>query len=276
MLELGKKGFAVNKWSSEPAAPHEVTAQAKPSPAPQLPGDRIAWRGAFRTAPVPKVVDSAVVQTSGQLPLEPVKTAMLPVPSTPELHNEGIRSQKIEVPVTPPADSTVTIEGSDVDLQKDLGNCKSARDLKSIRNITADISIKDRDITSPETGLRLAMPPECSLGEERLEPRHWERTTFSWVAAATYHKPIYFDDDQLERYGHTFGPVTQTTLSAVKFFATVPLVPYYMGVYPPNECIYDLGTYRPGSCAPYYFDPFPLSVRGAINEGLFLGTIPAL
>ena len=131
-------------------------------------------------------------------------------------------------------------------------------------------------LIDPKTRIPLPVPPECSLGQERLEPRHWERTTFSWVAAATYHKPIYFDDDQLERYGHTFGPVTQTTLSAVKFFATVPLVPYYMGVNPPNECIYDLGQYRPGSCAPYYFDPFPLSVRGAINEGLFLGILPAL
>ena len=195
---------------------------------------------------------------------------MLPVPSTPERHNEAVPSQKIEVPITPPADSTLTVEGSDVDRRMDLGGCKSARDLKSIRNITADISVKPADLTGNKH-----LPPECSLGEERLEPRHWERTTFSWVAAATYHKPIYFDDDQLERYGHTFGPVTQTTLSAVKFFATVPLVPYYMGVYPPNECIYDLGTYRPGSCAPYYFDPFPLSVRGAINEGLFLGTLPS-
>ncbi len=177
---------------------------------------------------------------------------MLPMPSSPDLHREvdgKQQPQKIEVPVTPPADSTVTLDNSDARHMNDVVNCKSARDLKSIRSITADISIKQRDLANPETGHPLPVPPECSLGEERLEPRHWERTTFSWVAAATYHKPIYFDDDQLERYGHTFGPVTQTTLSAVKFFATVPLVPYYMGVYPPNECIYDLGTYRPGSCA---------------------------
>ena len=92
---------------------------------------------------------------------------------------------------------------------------------------------------------------------------------------ATWHKPIDFDDDQMERYGHTFGPVAQTTLSAVKFFATAPLVPYYMGVDPPGECIYDLGTYMPGDCCPYYLDPFPLSIRGAINE-MYLGILPAL
>jgi hypothetical protein len=278
MLERGQRGFAVKKWDSASAA---RATQDQPTTAPQLPGDRVAWHRAFHSAPVPKAVDSGVVQTAGELPLDPVKAAMLPMPASPDLHRDGDGKQpahpkNIEVPVTPPADSTVVLDDSDVKRLRDVGNCKSARDLKSIGSITADIGVKRRDLTNPETGLPLAMPPECSLGEERIEPRHWERTTFSWVAAATYHRPIYFDDDQLERYGHTFGPVTQTTVSAVKFFATVPLVPYYMGVYPPNECIYDLGLYRPGSCAPYYFDPFPLSVRGAINEGLFLGTIPAL
>ena len=288
VLERAQSGFAVKKWDSASAgraaaasSSSRSTAQDQAKSMPQLPGDRAVWLGAFRAAPVPKKVDYGVVQTAGQVPLEPVKTAMSPVPSLPDLHNEGdrkspARPNKIEVPITPPADSTVTVDGPNIDLLKDLGNCKTARDLKSIRSVTADIGIKPNDLANSETGRPLPLPPECSLGDERLEPRHWERTTFSWVAAATYHRPIYFDDDQLERYGHTFGPVTQSTLSAVKFFVTVPLVPYYMGVYPPNECIYDLGLYRPGSCSPYYFDPFPLSVRGAINEGLFLGTIPAL
>jgi hypothetical protein len=287
-LERGQSGFAVKKWDSASVARAAAesgssgsTVQYPARTAPQLPGDRAAWQGAFRTVPVTKAMDSAVVQTSGQLPVEPVKAAMLPVPALPDPRSDGdrrslARPQNIEVPITPPADSTVTLDSPDIERLRGGDSCKSARDLKSIRSITADIGIKPDDLTNPKTRLPLPVPPECSLGEERLEPRHWERTTFSWVAAATYHRPIYFDDDQLERYGHTFGPVTQTTVSAVKFFATVPLVPYYMGVYPPNECIYDLGLCRPGSCAPYYFDPFPLSVRGAINEGLFLGTIPAL
>ena len=215
-----------------------------------------------------------MIQTSGQLPLESNKTAMLPMPASPGIHREEggkQQPQKIEVPVTPAADSTVTLDDADARHSNDVVNCESARDLKSIRNITADISIKHRDLTNPDNGLPLPVPPECSLGKERLEPRHWEQTTFSWVAAATYHKPIYFDDDQLERYGHTFGPVTQTTLSAVKFFATVPLVPYYMGVYPPNECIYDLGMYRPGSwrrtiLIPSRLASAELSMRGCSWE----------
>jgi hypothetical protein len=276
LLDRAQGGFAVKQWDGKSKA--SAAAEVQTSPAAPLHGDRAVWHGAFRSAPVP-MTDSGVVQTAGQVPLEPVKAAMLPMPASPNSTNEGNRpplgSPNIEVPVTPPSSSIVTVDDSYQARLKEV-NCKTARDLKSIRSITADIGIKPRDLKNPETGLALQLPPECTLEVERLEPRHWERTTFSWVAAATYHRPIYFDDDQLERYGHTFGPVTQTTLSAVKFFATVPLVPYYMGVYPPNECIYDLGLYRPGSCAPYDLDPFPLSVRGAINEGLFLGTIPAL
>jgi hypothetical protein len=276
-LKLGQSGFPAKKWH------HSMTARAQveTTPAPRLPGDHAAWQGAFRSAPVPKAADPEVVQTAGQVPLIPANVAMLPAPSTPDAKNDregrpAIGPQKIEVPVTPRAEQSVVIDDSDDYHPKNVNSCASARDLKSINSITADISVKPGDLANSQTGAPLPMPPECSPTEERLEPRHWERTTFSWVAAATYHRPIYFDDDQLERYGHTFGPVTQSTVSAVKFFATVPLVPYYMGVYPPNECIYDLGLYRPGSCAPYYFDPFPLSVRGAINEGLFLGIGPAL
>jgi hypothetical protein len=39
-----------------------------------------------------------------------------------------------------------------------------------------------------------------------------------------------------------------------------------MGLRPPNECVYTLGYYRPGNCAPYMFEPFPLSVRAAAAE----------
>ena len=120
------------------------------------------------------------------------------------------------------------------------------------------------------------MPPECTLDNAPSRPRRWHPVTFAWTATCSCHNPIYFEDEQLERYGHSWGPVKQTAVSAVKFFATAPLLPYFMGVYPPNECIYDLGQYRPGGCAPYYLDPLPISVRGALYEGMFLGLLPAL
>ena len=141
--------------------------------------------------------------------------------------------------------------------------------MKPIRKITGDIGISFEHLKG-----RNRLPPECSMGDDPYLPRRWDCTMFAWTAPGTCHYPIYFEDEQLERYGHSWGPVKQTAISAVKFFGTVPLLPYFMGVYPPNECVYDLGQYRPGSCAPYYLDPLPLSVRGALFEGLSVAWLP--
>jgi hypothetical protein len=55
-------------------------------------------------------------------------------------------------------------------------------------------------------------------------------------------------------------------MSGARFFGTVFILPYEMGVETPNECIYALGDDRPGDCTPYTLDPFPLSLRGALYE----------
>jgi hypothetical protein len=87
-----------------------------------------------------------------------------------------------------------------------------------------------------------------------------------WKASALCHKPLYFEDEQLERYGHSWPPCCQPLVSGAHFFTRLPVIPYCMGVEPPNECIYALGHYRPGSCAPYLCSPIPISARGAIFE----------
>lgn len=78
----------------------------------------------------------------------------------------------------------------------------------------------------------------------------------------------------MERYGHMAGPWVQPFASGAHFFLTVPILPYKMGLELPNECLYTLGYYRPGSCAPYLFDPIPISLRGALFEaGAWVGGI---
>jgi hypothetical protein len=142
-----------------------------------------------------------------------------------------------------------------------LEECRSPADLKAIDQIGYDVT--------PPDG---TFPQECRLGDEQMEPRVWAPVTFMWKASGLCHKPAYFDDVHLERYGHATGPYTQPLLSAAHFFLTVPILPYKMGLYPPGECMYTLGYYRPGSCAPYLLDPLPLSVRAAVAEaGVWTG-----
>jgi hypothetical protein len=118
------------------------------------------------------------------------------------------------------------------------------------------------------------VPTECSLGDDVYEPRMWLASTMTWKASAICHKPLYFEEVQLERYGHTAGPVLQPALSGAHFFLNIAALPYKMGINPPNECRYALGYYRPGDCAPWLLPPLPLSIRGGLMEaGAIVGGV---
>ncbi len=134
---------------------------------------------------------------------------------------------------------------------------------RSIREITTEISLAGK-----------LVPPEKALEADPLTERNFKRVTFTWAASATAHKPLYFEEPQLERYGHSTGPFSQPIVSAADFVVRLPLIPYMVGVHPLTENMYDLGDYRPDSCAPYFLDPFPLSVRGALFTTAAAVTIP--
>lgn len=134
--------------------------------------------------------------------------------------------------------------------------CPSVRDLKPIGEITNAIA--------PKGDL---FPAECPLGAGPFQPRMWGMTTYTWKASGLCHKPLYFEQVTLERYGHSFAPLLEPVVSGAHFFATLPILPYKMGINPPWECQYPLGYYRPGSCAPHMIMPFPISLRGAVVEG---------
>ncbi len=106
------------------------------------------------------------------------------------------------------------------------------------------------------------LPVTCSLGNQPIGPRTFEGTTVAWKASGLCHKPLYFEEIQLERSGHEYGPVVQPALSTVHFFKNIAFLPYKMGIHPMNECQYALGHYRPGNCAPWSIEPVPLSLRG--------------
>lgn len=119
-------------------------------------------------------------------------------------------------------------------------------------------------------------PPECQLGDEPATPRQWQLTTFTWKASGLCHKPLYFEEQRLERYGHSAGPIRQPVLSAAHFVLGLALLPYDMGIHPPSECIYALGYYRPGSCAPWLVPAFPLSLRGAASQAVAIAALVPL
>jgi hypothetical protein len=118
------------------------------------------------------------------------------------------------------------------------------------------------------------VPTECTLGDEEFLGRSWDPMTMTWKASGNCHKPLYFEEVQLERYGHTAGPLRQPVLSGAHFFLNLVSLPYQAGINPPWECRYALGYYRPGNCAPWLVPPVPLSVRGGLwQAGAIVGGV---
>lgn len=121
------------------------------------------------------------------------------------------------------------------------------------------------------------VPADCGLPEMGSIDRLWACQTYTWTASALCHKPLFFEDVQLERYGQTARPILQPAISGAHFFLNIAAMPYNAGVYPPNECRYALGYYRPGDCAPYLGRSLPLSARGALFQaGAVTGAAVAL
>jgi hypothetical protein len=139
--------------------------------------------------------------------------------------------------------------------------CPSVKDLKKISQLTTNIT--------PSPG---ELPRDCPWGGDNFQSRAWSQVTFAWTASGLCNHPLYFEEVQVERYGHTLGPWMQPFASGAHFFLTLPILPYKMGLELPNECMYSLGYYRPGDCAPYLIDPLPLSIRAGVFEaGAWVG-----
>jgi hypothetical protein len=131
-----------------------------------------------------------------------------------------------------------------------------------------------------EVTANAALPPGLlpdSVVDKSLVPQHpligdprfyggWAEKDFRWSATKFAHHPLYFEEVNLERYGYQCSPCLQPFVSGAHFFATVPALPYLMTVHPPRECVYSLGYYRPGSCAPWQRNFPPCSCRGAAVE----------
>ena len=125
----------------------------------------------------------------------------------------------------------------------------------SIKSISLDIRLRG------EPGEDF--PFQCEGRRPTFQPRAWAPVAYQWKASGLCHKPLYFEQPQLERYGHDWGPVLQPIVSGAHFFGSAAILPYKMGLQTPNECDYALGYYRPGNCAPYMIEPLGFTWRAA-------------
>ncbi len=109
--------------------------------------------------------------------------------------------------------------------------------------------------------------PIMALPEQGIErDASWSWTTKAWDAPNTFSHPLYFEDRMLERHGHERCPHLTPMIAGMRFFTTVPMLPYLATIDHPCDCDYTLGYYRSGSCAPAYLQRPPYERRAVVAE----------
>ncbi len=152
----------------------------------------------------------------------------------------------------------------------DLINEQVVLDINGVRR---EVPLRDLcDVDLAYVGKVWHLPVTCGTGYDEVPARSFVPSAIQWKASGLCHKPLYFEEVQLERYGHEIGPILQPLVSTAHFFGNIAVLPYKMGIHPPHECQYSLGYYRPGDCAPYMLPPVPISLRGAaVQAGAVVG-----
>lgn len=111
------------------------------------------------------------------------------------------------------------------------------------------------------------------FGDRRLAGG-WAENDFRWSATMFCHRPLYFEEVNLERYGYQCHGAVQPFVSGAHFFLTIPALPYLTTAQPPSECIYTLGHYRPGNRVPWRRHLPPCDARAAgVQAGMVVGLV---
>lgn len=130
----------------------------------------------------------------------------------------------------------------------------------------AALDIRPTEGRLPDNQAQQMLADEQAGASDQLT-QPWSPINYRWKAAAVSHRPLYFQDASLERYGHHHG-IFEPAISAAKFFGRIPVMPYLVGATPCDECEYALGYFRPGDCVPLHHTHPKPSLRGAAYQAL--------
>ena len=83
-----------------------------------------------------------------------------------------------------------------------------------------------------------------SEGEESETPWGWQNA--NWSPARFYTNPLYFEQDNLERFEPTSPAWARPAISYAQFLGTIPVLPYKMGAHSPRERMFTIGHYPEG------------------------------
>jgi hypothetical protein len=105
--------------------------------------------------------------------------------------------------------------------------------------------------------------------------RPWDAYAAMRITQAFCHRPLYFEEINVERFGRSAG-ILQPAVSAARFFATVPTLPYRMAIDHPAVCQVDPSPYPPGAPAPRHRQAPPFRIRAALVQAVAVVGIIAI
>lgn len=107
----------------------------------------------------------------------------------------------------------------------------------------------DRALLPEDRAATLFAPP-AEASPEAFRRADWHTSVYAWVPPEFFHRPLYFDDQPLERYGQTSYPRLQPAISTAKYFGDVIFMPYKIVVDGHHQWVSNLGYERPGTYMP--------------------------
>jgi hypothetical protein len=293
-------------------APATATAAAAPAPGPAAAVGKLAARPAVRSSKEPPVSNAALgvrVETSEPVatiieeenlprpfpstftstavmdppaveaaPPEEKVFSLFDVPATSRLaiQNEPDAGAPLQAPPAAADREYAPLAPADIGMQPQPDPLELALPAAPLEPIPFTQILPYHDY-APE-GATLCPAPEGRCPEIVPIPNQvaWDRCfpqlEYQWVASNVFYNPLYFEDPQLERYGHTHGMIAQPFVSLGKFGLQFVGLPYQKVMRPPHSCEYPLGWYRPGECAPKQVPQIPLNAgAAAYTAGFYTG-----
>ncbi len=260
-----KESQTVDTVEAEPAA-----AERTPAPAVETPPQTVTARKAVISRPV----------------------------ETPSEHKGSTQPElliDLPMPVEPQYSTVSSMQTPEIEsIEKEIDNSpfldekiKPLSDISPFVTYEPDASLREADPTRhfcPRAEFAHLMPsssnskcPEISElpGDRISHTRQFAHLQYCWVASNINYYPLYFEDPQLERYGHMHHPLIQPFVSVSRFNWQFLGLPYQMSMKPVAKCVYPLGYFRPGDCeAPKLYHQVPLNfhamfITAEVYTGLF-------
>jgi hypothetical protein len=228
---------------------------ARAEPRKFAPADLIALEGNQQ----PRLARSIVAeQIPSAMPISPLERAQ------PAGHTLPPRVSPGQSPTMTPGEPTAELP--------------TAQRIKPLREISLDItppallSDQQQPIAPPIDYAAEALPQIAA--EQPFVRGEFAAAGFDWhpspASLSFCYQPLYFEEVNPERYGHSFG-ILQPAVSAVAFYGRIPLLPYMAFARPARRCTYHAHWTLPGYKIPRW-EPQPIvpSVTGAAAEMAFI------